>query len=149
MAITLNDLQPLREAAEVKRKELDELENAIRVLERIISGELNTDVNSEKAKKAQPRMAFEDRVNEIIQAFKGREFSVEDVELEFKLKGQEIIGQSPRARIAGAMSKLVRNGKVYRSFEGRGSIPHRFLLKTDTNDESQSGPTHWFSFPNA
>lgn len=136
MAITLKDVAEQRRKIEESRKKLKEQEDALRVLENMISEEQisgnpqsEIDLNALPVEKKVSKQSLTEAVREVIQRFGNQEFGVVHVESVLKQQGKSPKGKTPRARIAMVMSTLEENGEVIRTFKGTGSEPHKFKLK--------------------
>lgn len=147
MAITIGDLIELRGKVAETRKQLEEEEAALKVLERMIAR--NTDHSSAAHgssvadESGQIKIAelgvpddsgkptFTELVDSVVRRFGYQEFTVQHVEKVLVKEGHQINGKSPRARIAMALGQLEKKGVVDRTYEGTGSTPHRFRFKSE------------------
>jgi len=138
MAITLQDVAELRARVEATRKELEEQEHALRVLERMLASDkplahaaapersivrisdLKVDLPHESSVSADIRSA--------VCKMGDQEFSVPHVEAILQGEGKMPKGKAPRATIASFMAKFVEEGLLERTFAGKGSQPHRYKL---------------------
>lgn len=127
---------------EAKRKELEALETARRVLfsgetvEKTATynksgsddkndGELDLDLLGVEIAESGPTLVerVEDAVTQIPM---DREFTVPHVEAILKQSGFEVPGKHPRSRLAMTMSQLEEKGLVIRTAKPKGFKPHRF-----------------------
>jgi hypothetical protein len=73
------------------------------------------------------RTLFDD-IWAVVSKFGDQEFMVTTVEAVLKAQGTDVEGKSPRARIAGILSKMLEHGKLIQTLKGSGNVPHRYKL---------------------
>lgn len=135
-----------------KRKELEEEEGALAVLKRAMG--LKSDVQSAVvADKTVEEKEFNfealadhigpmkkrtliDEVRDVVERFGDHEFTVAHVEAALKQMGVSVDAKAPRARIGIALSNVVEEGLVVRTYDGAGNVPHRYKLKSAISDDS-------------
>ena len=88
----------------------------------------------EKAKKR----TLIDETRDIVAQFGNHEFTVAHIEAALKKTGKVVDVKNPRARIGIALSSLLEEEFVIRTFDGAGNVPHRYKLKSAIEDESLS-----------
>lgn len=67
-----------------------------------------------------------DQIRDVIGKLGGKEFQVNQIEMILESTGRKVPGKYPRARISSELSDLVARGEIIRTFEGKGSTPHRY-----------------------
>lgn len=134
MAITLKDLTELREKISEGRKKLEEQEAALLVLESMVS---ESSVNSKEEIKlgALPaKQSIVDNILDVINRLGDQEFMVANIEEVLKEQGKLPNSKSPRASIAMALQKIEAQGKIVRTYKGRGNEPHRFKKASEIKE---------------
>lgn len=81
------------------------------------------------------RRTLTDDVRDVVRRFGTQEFTVAHVEAAMKRLGIEVVGKTPRSRIALAVTKLCEEEILVRSFVGGGNVPHRYRLQASVTDE--------------
>ncbi|MDD2917392.1 hypothetical protein [Rhodoferax sp.] len=64
----------------------------------------------------------------VVSKLGSQEFTAPLVHDVMAASGYEVAGKSPKARISAELAKLVEDGKIVRTFEGKGSTPNRYSL---------------------
>lgn len=135
MPISLQDIETLRAKIIADRRKLEEQEQALRVLEEMLSGEHSStppeesplvDTRQRFAPFAKRRMSLKSAVEAAVKSFEDQEFTVADVESILQQRGEMPNSKSPRASIAMALASLEEKGIVDRTYKGAGSEPHKF-----------------------
>lgn len=132
-----------------KRKELDEEENALATVRRMMG---QPQINSAPAIPAKDQLGlikFEDlignvekkrtlidEVREVVMKFGENEFTVAHIEAALNKLGVPIDAKNPRARIGIAVSNIVEEGLIVKTVPGGGNVPHRYKLKSTVDGES-------------
>jgi hypothetical protein len=81
------------------------------------------------------RRTLTDDVRDVVRRFGTQEFTVAHAEAAMKRLGIELVGKTPRARIALAITKLCDEKTVVRTFVGAGNVPHRYRLQAHVPPE--------------
>ncbi len=66
----------------------------------------------------------------VIQKLGGQEFQVPQLEAILGQNGFKVTGKYPRARISSELATLVKNKEIVRTYEGKGSVPHKYQQLT-------------------
>lgn len=134
-----------------KRKELEDEEKALAVVKRMMSQSSGIQPAVAAPKEQLESIKFEDligsvektkkrtlidEVRDIVAQFGKNEFTVAHIEAALKKTGVAVDAKSPRARIGIALSNILEEGFVIRTFDGAGNVPHRYKLKSAIEDES-------------
>ena len=140
--ITLSDL---RKKIEEKRKELNDLERALKSLELLVqednipapesrpkqsilheTGRINLDEIKLPQKAKQPRSTLVDEIKLLIPRFENQEFTVNHVHQLMLTTERGDKAKHLRNRIALSFKTLADEGFIVRTFKGKGSEPHRY-----------------------
>jgi hypothetical protein len=125
----------LREEIQQDKRAVAEKESALVVLERLeASRQARMPLMERAATVAIPSVlptprgkTFSEEVEAAVRSAPG-EFAVPDVETMMTWAGTPVSGKHPRARLSAALSELAARGVIVRTFEGGGSVPHRYML---------------------
>ena len=137
MSLNSKDINEILKSIEEERKELDVLENALKKRLARVAGESQKVEAGTQKSVASNRNLFElppindkntltEEILEILEQIGDREFVVVHIEKILADRGYEIKAQQPRARIAMALSKLEKAGKITKTHTGKGSEPNRY-----------------------
>jgi hypothetical protein len=130
MPITLSDLVLLRKKLDLDRKKIEERERAISTVERMLREEASTEQRSldlPAPVSAQPR--FGESVRNAVVHFGTEQFTVPDIEALMKRQNVPLPRKNPRPRIAMILQRLVTEGAVVRTIEGKGPVPNSYRIK--------------------
>ncbi|PKO92573.1 MAG: hypothetical protein CVU15_05480 [Betaproteobacteria bacterium HGW-Betaproteobacteria-1] len=133
----------LKKLVEIKKEELQEAEQALRVVEKLLgqpqfqsvdlikNGEIATsskaiNIADLRHEANSGRKTLRQEVTEVVEQFGAQEFTVAHIDSALKKYGVVVKGQSPRARISMTITKLEEEGRVRKTFVGKGNIPHRY-----------------------
>lgn len=139
-------LDSLRAMVEEKRKELEELEAAIRVMERLEtkdlsfaptdtptpSNEINDDGiidlnNLDVAQSApQRKRSLKDDVRDLVPRFGDQEFTVSHVEAALKNMGKTTNAKNFKNRLSMLVRTLADENVIERTYKGAGKTPHKY-----------------------
>lgn len=135
----------------VKKRELEEEERALAVLKRSMGQPItatstiepqNTQVGPIKfedllgsVQKTKKRTLI-DEVRDAVSQFGSNEFTISHVDAALNKMGVVVDTKNPRARMSIALSKVLDEGFIVKTFEGAGNIPHRYKLKAAVDAES-------------
>jgi len=154
MPITLDDIAELRARVAETRRQLEEEEAALKVLERMLEREQGSkNAGFQRAWKSKTKEIQQislddleldfseeqpetlvDSVKQVIPIFEGREFTVPLVEKALKAQGKVIDADNPRTRLSTVLSRLAKSGYITRTFKGKGSVPNRFKVNRDEEE---------------
>jgi hypothetical protein len=129
-----------------KRKELEEEENALATVRRMM-GQAPLSNNQPIVDKGQidfsnlignseKKRTLVDEVRDVVLKFGTYEFTVAHIEAALKKLEIPVDAKNPRARIGIAVSNILEEGLIVRTFEGGGNVPHRYKLKSAVDAES-------------
>ena len=140
-------IKELEARISAKRKELEDEESALATVRRMMEqptialvggaahkGEIdfaNLIGNNEK------KRTLIDEVRDVVKKFGENEFTVAHIEAALNKLGIEIDAKEPRARIGIAVSSIVKEGLIMRTFKGAGNVPHKYRLKSAIEIESK------------
>ena len=140
-------IKELEDRIAIKKKELEDEEQALAVVKRMMSQSSGTTTLGVIPKKGQTApIKFEelistvekvkkhtitDDVRDVVSQFGTNEFTVVHVDAALKKLGIAIDSKSPRARISVSLAKLVSEGYVTKLFEGSGNVPNLYKLAAD------------------
>lgn len=140
-------IQELKEKIERSKLILQEQEKALQIVEAMLSDKtyipthgVNQADNIEISNKQimldslPTHSTFKDEVFEIIKKLGDQEFNVVQIESVFTKIGKPVTGSTPRSRISMSLSKLIADGKIIRTFQGSGHVPHRYKIKYESSD---------------
>lgn len=82
--------------------------------------------------------SFASYVERVVKKFGAQEFMVVHVEKLLEDMGKMPTGKSPRAKIAGNLTKLEKRGVVVKTHKGSGNEPNRYKLAEFSEDEDQA-----------
>ena len=152
MDFTLADLK--KEAKE-QRKQLEDIEAAIRVMERLsgsghknqlthtiekpqptlsASGKINLDDLSVPISEPKKATLFKD-IKALIERFDNQEFSISHIEAALKQTGKGSNAKHFRNRIYVHIRKLLEEGVVVRTYKGSGNEPHKYKLASKVDSK--------------
>ena len=139
----------LREKIAHKRRELDEQEQALAVLEKLVrttggaslmtlpldQGVIKLDELDLMEREGKRRGTFSEDILDVIKRLSDQKFSVVHIDALLRKMGK-VTGDKPmRSRISSVLNKLEEEGKLERTFTGKGNVPHRYRqkMKTESN----------------
>ncbi|TFH89040.1 hypothetical protein [Vibrio ouci] len=140
-------LDSLVQMAEEKRKELEELEAAIRVMKRLnnaptieessIDNPINetglidiTDLE-EPSSEGPKKRSLKDDIRDLVERFGDQEFTVSHVESALKKLGKASDAKNFKNRLSMLVRTLYEDGVIERTFEGSGKTPHKYRYITN------------------
>ncbi|WP_165313025.1 hypothetical protein [Vibrio ziniensis] len=127
--------------AEEKRKELEDIEAAIRLMKRLtnpsiavettidhsIDGSGLIDITElEEPNAAGAKRTLLDDTRELVERFGDQEFTVSHVEAALKKLGKASDAKNFKNRLSMLVRTLSDEGVIERTFEGSGKIPHKY-----------------------
>lgn len=153
MSVTLD---VLKTKAEETRKELAELEAAIKVMERIGSAGTGAQATSSEAKievlpplsdtgainidelilpknKAKAKITLMDQVKSVVERLGDQEFTVNHVDAAFKQMGKGSNAKHFKNRLSILIRKLTEQGILERTYKGKGADPHKYRRRQKVN----------------
>lgn len=124
-----------------KRKELEEEESALATVRRMMGQPMTQPISAAKLSPEQIEFAnlvggiekkrtLIDEVRDVVTKFGENEFTVAHIESALNKLGIVIDAKHPRARIGIAVSSIVAEGLIVKTFEGAGNVPHKYKLKS-------------------
>ncbi|CAI06518.1 hypothetical protein ebA768 [Aromatoleum aromaticum EbN1] len=136
-------LAALRSLIAQKKKELDELENALAVIEKFVlepekiagndvsegDGVIKLDELVLEGGPSGRHSTFTNDVIDVIRRLGDQEFSVAHIDTLMRKMGKISGEKSPRPRISALLGKLEESGMLERTFKGGGNVPHKYRLK--------------------
>lgn len=133
MPLELNDVIALRKRIAVDRARLEEEERALAIIER----RLRQDQSGQQQQPALPledtgpkKKSFAQAVRDSVANFShDEEFDVPMIETLLKGTGIPLPEKYLRSRIAMELQLLLANHVIRRTFQGGGSIPHRYKVQ--------------------
>ena len=140
-------IKELEARVAAKRKELEEEENALATVRRMM-GQPQANKAHITAKERVGSIKFEDlignaekkrtlidEVRDVVLRFGENEFTVAHIEAALKKIGVVMDAKNPRARIGIAITPIVDEGLIVRTVTGGGNVPHRYKLKSAIENE--------------
>ena len=146
-----NLIKELEGRVAAKRKELEDEENALATIRRMMSQPSTIQPSATGQKEILGSIKFEDLigsvekikkrtltddVRDVVSQFGKHEFTVAHIDAALTRVGVVVDAKSPRARIGISLAKLVEDGTVIKIAEGGGNVPHRYKLKDEGNDSA-------------
>lgn len=143
-------IKELEARVAAKRKELEEEENALATVRRMMGqpqvnkalGAANGSVGEIKFEDliggVEKRRTLIDEVRDVVIKFGGNEFTVAHIEAALNKLGIAIDAKNPRARIGIAVSNIVDEGLIAKTVTGAGNVPHRYKLTSAIKNESKA-----------
>lgn len=129
MPISPSDIVVLRKRIEIERKQLEEQERALKVVEEMLRGQKGHNGHQPELNLPHAplvRTGFAQGVRDVVKQFGESEFTVAGIEDLLKTKGVQLPKKNSRPRIAMVLQAMVKKKQIKVSFEGTGSTPHRF-----------------------
>lgn len=144
-------IKELEARISAKRKELEDEENALITIRRMMGQpQVNTD-QIIPVKDQVGAIKFEDlvgnvvkkrtlidEVRDVVMQFGENEFTVAHIEAALNKLGIPIDAKNPRARIGIAVSNIVNEGLIVKTVTGGGNVPHRYKLKSAIKTEAKA-----------
>lgn len=142
-------LSGLREKIAQKRKELDEQEQALVVLERLVGTTAGVSLTSFPEdqsvirldgldlteREGKRRGTFMEDVLDVVKRLGDQEFSVVHIDALLRKTGKVTGEKSMRSRISSTLNRLEAEGELERTFRGKGNVPHRYRRKMKTESD--------------
>lgn len=133
----------LREKIAQKRRELDEQEQALTLLEKLAGttgsgpltaiaqdmGVIRLDELDLMEHAGKRRGTLLEDVTDVVKRLGDQEFSIVHIDTLLKKMGKVPEDKSVRSRISSMLSKLEEDGELERTFTGKGNVPHRYRRK--------------------
>jgi hypothetical protein len=140
MTDTAKMINELRAKIAANRKQLEEQERALVVLEQMMAQPLYSEVFQDATAKSGPpsnlalptpmvvasKKTQKEIVCEAIDALNGQEFTVATIANILERTGKQFEGQNPRNRISVVLGSLEDNKVIRKTFTGGGNVPHRY-----------------------
>lgn len=126
-----------------KRKEIEDREQALAVLEKLAGatpsvsqeslpldeGVIKLDELDLVEHGGKRRSSLVDDVIEVVRRLGDQEFSIVHIDALLRKMGK-VTGDKPlRSRISSILSRLEEDGELERTFTGKGNVPHRYRRK--------------------
>lgn len=143
-------IKELEARVAAKRKELEEEENALTTVRRMMGqphenkapGSANGSIGEIKFEDliggVEKKRTLIDEVRDVVLKFGENEFTVAHIEAALKKLGVPVDAKNPRARIGIAVSNIVDEGLIVKTATGGGNVPHRYKLKSALINESKA-----------
>ncbi|MBU1265151.1 MAG: hypothetical protein KJ946_11165 [Gammaproteobacteria bacterium] len=136
-------ISELREKIAQKRRELDEQEQALALLEKFAGasgsgnvtalaqdmGVIRLDELDLMGHAGKRRGTLVEDVIDVVKRLGDQEFSIIHIDALLKKMGKVPEEKSVRSRISSILSKLEEEGELERTFTGKGNVPHRYRRK--------------------
>lgn len=128
MPLELNDIIALRKRIAVDRARLEEEERALEVIERRLRMEQSAapQPRLDLGEPRETKQTFAGAVRDAVNKFTVEEFDVPMIETLLKGMGVPLPEKYLRSRIAMEVQLLASQGAIRRTFQGKGSTPHRY-----------------------
>lgn len=136
-------LSDLKKQVAQKRKELEEQEQALALLEKLVGttsgasqeslpldeGVIKLDELDLAEHGGKRRSSLVNDVIEVVKRLGDQEFSIVHIDALLRKMGK-VTGDKPlRSRISSILSRLEEEGGLERTFTGKGNVPHRYRRK--------------------
>ena len=131
MALEITELAALRKKLDRDRRELEERERALALVEQMLREERLD--SPELQPLSIPDMptkpdSLTGSVKAAVMSLADREFSVPDVERYLLHVGVELPKNDPRSRIAMVLQSLREKDMIVKTYSGKGRDPHRYRI---------------------
>lgn len=146
-----NLIKELEARIAAKRRELEDEENALATVRRMMGQPLATQAQRFVPKEqidsinfadlmgnVEKKRTLIDEVRDVVPLFGENEFTVAHIEAALKKLGIAIDVKNPRARIGIAVASIVDEGLIVKTVTGGGNVPHRYKLKSALNNEAKA-----------
>ena len=129
MSISLADIHALKKKSELERRKLDELEQALRIVEDKLRENDTAQVQLDlKGGATLRRTGFTAAVRDAVLQYKNTSFTVKDIELFVRNQDVQMPPKSVRPRIAMILQKMVEEKAIKVMVEGSGNKPNVYQL---------------------
>jgi len=142
-------ISELKKQIAQKRKEIEDREQALAVLEKLAGttpsvsstslpldeGVIKLDDLDLEEHGGKRRGTLVEDVNDVIRRLGDQEFSIIHIDALLRKMGK-VTGEKPiRSRISSILSKLEEEGELERTFTGKGNVPHRYRRKEELHSD--------------